>query len=319
MKVQITTRITDEHLETLRRVSPRLEVVQELDGERARQRFRDAEILCCYQLPAPLEEAGGLKWIQLTSAGSEHLFEAGIQARDILVTTVKGIHGPAIAEYVLWAMMTLSRGLLPVLRETERRQWRPRRQRAYYQPLVRGKTLGIVGLGHVGREVASAARGLGVRVIGLRRSAPAEGEPDLVEETYPRDRLLQMLPRCDFVVLIVPLTAATRQMFGEQELRAMSPDSHLINVARGEVVDEEAPARALREGWIAGAALDVFTQEPLPAESDLWGLPNVLITPHMAGGFSAYSDRVVEIFRDNLRRYLAGEPLHNLLDKSQGY
>jgi phosphoglycerate dehydrogenase-like enzyme len=321
MKVLIHTKMSEQQLEKLRSVSPELEIVREVDAERAREALRDAEILCTYKLPGPLEEARALRWIQLVSAGAEHLFEAGIADMDVEVTTVSGIHGPAMAEYALCMMVMLARRLPQILRESAQRQWRPSRARTYYGDELRGKTLGIVGFGKVGQQAASVARCMGMNVLGFRRTPAAQAEPGgLAEELFSgREGLLRMLPRCDFLLLVAPLTAATRGLIGEEELRAMKPTAHLINVARGQLVDEPAVVRALREGWIAGAALDVFSTEPLPADSELWDLPNVIITPHMSGDFIEYLDRAAEVFEENLRRYLAGEPRINVLDKQRGY
>jgi phosphoglycerate dehydrogenase-like enzyme len=321
MKVLVHTKMSEQQLDTLRSVSPELDIVRELDAERAREVLKDAEILCTFRLPGPLEEARALRWIQLVSAGAEHLFEAGISDLDIKVTTVSGIHGPAIAEYSLCMMVMLARRLPQIMRESAQRQWRPSRTRTYYGDELRGKTLGIVGFGRIGQQVASVSRCLGMEVLGFRRTPVGQGErSSLGEELFSgREGLLRMLPRCDFVVLVAPLTAATRSLIGEAELRAMKPTAHLINVARGRLVDEPVLVRALREGWIAGAALDVFATEPLPADSELWDLPNAIVTPHMAGDFIDYLERAAEVFRENLRRYLAGEPMINVLDKQRGY
>jgi phosphoglycerate dehydrogenase-like enzyme len=320
MKVLVNTKMSDRQIDSLRSVSPELEIVREVDAERAREAFRDADIVCAFRLPAPLAEARALKWIQLTSAGAEHLFEEGIADFPIQVTTVSGIHGPAMSEYALCMMVMLARRLPQILRESEQRQWRPSRARTYYGDELRGKTLGIVGFGKIGRQVASVSRCLGMKVLGFRRTPSREEEDSPAEELFAgREGLLQMLPQCDFLVLVAPVTAETRGLLGEAELRAMKPTAHLINMARGPLVDEPALARALREGWIAGAALDVFTTEPLPEDSELWDLPNVIITPHMSGDFIEYLDRVAEIFRENLRRFLAGEPMVNVLDKQRGY
>lgn len=319
MKILVNVKLNDRQLESLRELSPQLEVVRELDPERARQELRDAEILYTFQLPGPLEEARSLRWIQLVSAGADHIMEAGVGKTDILVTTASGIHAAAMVEYSLCMMVMLARRIPLILRESQQRQWKPSRLRTYYGDELWGKTLGIVGLGSIGRRVAAAARCLGMRVVGLRRSGGAGLEEGLVDEVYGPDGLLEMLPQCDFVLVAVPFTPETRGLIGEAELRAMKPTAHLINVARGEIVDEAALARALREGWIAGGAFDVFAQEPLPPDSEIWDLPNLIVTPHIAGNTIPYLDRATDLFRDNLKRYLAGEPLVNVLDKRLGY
>ncbi|MHB0869721.1 MAG: D-2-hydroxyacid dehydrogenase [Chloroflexota bacterium] len=320
MKVLVNVKLSDEQIVSLMQLDPSLEVVRELDPERVRRAFQQAEVFFGFRLPGPLEEAKSLRWIQLVSAGAEHLFEAGIDRTDVLVTTVSGIHGNAIAEYTLCAMVMLARRMPLVLRESERHQWKPGRLRTYYGEELWGKTLGILGLGAIGQRVAGMARCIGMRVLGLRRSGGSDDLPeDLVDGVYRPEGLMEMLPRCDFVLVVLPLTPETRGLIGERELRAMKPSAHLINVARGHIVDEAALARALREGWIAGAAFDVFGQEPLPPESEIWDLPNLIVTPHIAGGTLPYLDRATEVFRGNLRRYLAGEPMVNVLDKEKGY
>ncbi len=320
MKVLVNVKLSDQQIASLKRVSPQLEVVRELDAERARQQFRDAEIVLCFELPGPLDEARALRWIQLVSAGAEHLLAAGVDRTDILVTTASGIHGTAMAEYTLGVMVMLARRMPLVLRESERHQWKPSRLRTYYGEELSGKTLGILGLGAIGQRVATMARCLGMRVIGLRRSGSSEGLAEgLVDAVYGPDGLLEMLSKSDFVLVALPLTQETRGLLGERELRAMKPTSYVINVARGQIVDEAALARALREGWIAGGAFDVFGEEPLPAESEIWDLPNLIVTPHLAGGTLPYLDRATELFRDNLERYVAGQPMVNVLDKQRGY
>ena len=319
-KLLVNVKLSDDQIASIRQVSPELEVMRELDPDKARREARDAEILLCFQLPGPLEEASSLRWIQLVSAGAEHLLEAGVDRSNVLVTTASGIHGTAMAEYALCTMIMLARRMPLLLRESERHQWKPSRPRTYYGEELWGKTLGILGLGAIGQRVASVARCVGMRVIGLRRSGNTEGlPPGLVDTVYRPDSLLEMLAESDFVFVALPLTPETRGLLGERELRAMKRTAFLVNVSRGLIVDESALARALREGWIAGGAFDVFAQEPLPADSEIWDLPNLIVTPHMAGGTVPYLDRAADLFLDNLGRYLAGRPMVNVLDKSRGY
>jgi phosphoglycerate dehydrogenase-like enzyme len=319
MKVLINTKLSDAQMESLRQLDPQLQLVRELDPKAARRELHDAEALLCFQLPGTLDEAPNLKWIQVISAGAEHLLEAGLGQTDVTITTVSGIHGKAISEYTLWAMISLARRMPLILRESERHQWKPSRLKTYYGEELCGKTLGILGLGAIGRQVATLARCLGMTVLGLRRSGGEAATDPSVDGLYGPDGMLEMLGRCDFVLVVVPLTPQTKGLIGERELRAMKPTAGLINVARGQIVDETALAMALREGWIGGAAFDVFSEEPLPANSELWDLPNLIVTPHMAGQTLPYMDRVTELFRENLRRYLAGEELLNVLDKARGY
>lgn len=260
-----------------------------------------------------------LRWIQLTSAGVDRLLDAPVLKSGITITTASGIHAVPISEYVIGAMIAFAKGFPRAWRAQASRAWQP-----YWPDELEGRTVGIIGMGAIGTRVARLAHELGMRVLGLRRSASRRatgrevGAPFLDELLPPAD-LLHLLAESDYVVLSVPLTPDSRGLIGEPELRAMRPRAVIINIARGAVVDERALVRALKEGWIAGAALDVFEIEPLPAESELWGLENVLVTPHISGGTPRYMERAVDLFCDNLRRYLAGQPLRNVVDPSRGY
>ena len=195
---------------------------------------------------------------------------------------------------------------------------------------LRGTTVGVVGYGSIGREVGRLAHAFGMRVLGLRRGGGAGSEtyelPELMgqpgaeaDQLYTSEELPGMLPECDYIVLVVPYTSAAHHMIGEQALRLMKPTAVLINIARGFVVDEAALVRALQEGWIAGAALDVFEQEPLPQDSPLWKMENVIISPHVAGFSPHYDDRATTLFAENLRRYLSGKPLLNRVERGREY
>jgi D-2-hydroxyacid dehydrogenase (NADP+) len=179
--------------------------------------------------------------------------------------------------------------------------------------------VGIVGLGHIGREAARLAKAFGMRVLATRRSAKQVGQARYVDTMLPIKQLRRLLTESDFVVLSLPLTQETRQIIGEVELRSMKPTAYLINIARGSLIDEESLVRALEEKRIAGAGLDVFAREPPPAESPLWGFPNVIISPHIAGGMEDYVERATGVFVENLRRYIQGKKLINIVDKERGY
>jgi phosphoglycerate dehydrogenase-like enzyme len=185
--------------------------------------------------------------------------------------------------------------------------------------VLHSKTVGVVGLGSIGQEVARLAKSFGMKVIATRRSVSEVTQTKTVDVTLPHTRLHQLLSESDFVVLTVPLTAETTKLIGEQELHTMKSSAYLINVARGGVVDEGILIRALEDGWIAGAGLDVFATEPLPAESPLWELPNVIFTPHVTGDMADYNAQATAVFCENLPRYLGGEELLNVVDKNRGY
>ena len=180
-----------------------------------------------------------------------------------------------------------------------------------------GKTMLLIGVGAIGERTAKVAAAMGVHVLGVRRDS-ARTTP-YVDEMYGPDQLLSILPRADFVVLTVPLTRETRGMIGAQELQAIKPSAYVVNIGRGGTIQEGALIRALQEGWIAGAGLDVFETEPLPSDSPLWDMENVIVTAHYAGLTPHYEERAMAIFVDNLERYCAGKPMRNVVDKRVGY
>src|SRR5581483_560591 len=255
-----------------------------------------------------------LRWIQLTSAGADRLLGSGFIEQGVTVTTVSGLHATPIGEYVLCTILMFAKGAPAFTRAQQRREWL-----RFLPQELRGKTVGVVGMGHIGEEVARLAKAFGCRVVATRRSVTGPAAGAHADELLPAAMLPRLLEQSDYVVLCVPLTDETRGLIGERELRTMKQSAVLVNIARGAVCVEDDLVRALREGWIAGAALDVFEREPLPAESPLWELENVILTPHISGGTEIYNQRAVDIFADNLRRYLAGEPLRNVVDPARGY
>jgi phosphoglycerate dehydrogenase-like enzyme len=248
-----------------------------------------------------------LRWFQSTSAGVDELIDAGYGERGVAVTTSSGVHATPIGEFALHFMLMFAKQAARSLRSQQAKRWE-----RFTPAELKDATVGIVGLGHIGSEVARLAKGFGCRVLAFDRLRSDAGPAELVD-------LPKLLAESDYVVLSVPLSIETRHLIGEAELRAMKPSAVLINICRGLVVDEAALIRALKEGWIAGAGLDVFEREPLPPESELWGLENVIITPHVSGANVHYFDRAVPIFCENLRRYLDGRPLLNAIDPARGY
>jgi phosphoglycerate dehydrogenase-like enzyme len=283
-------------------------------------------------LPAP-EQAPRLRWVQGHFAGVDHVGDHPLvrpgAARPVTLTTTSGIHAPNMAEYVLMMMLAFAHRLPRMLEYQARAEWPEARWALFVPDELRGATLGVVGYGSLGREITRLAKALGMRVLAARRSAQASGDagwrlPELpgeveVDQLYPASGLRAMLPECDYVALVVPLTPETRHLIGADELRSMKRTAVLINVARGPVVDEAALIAALRAGVIGGAALDVFEQEPLPQDSPLWTLPNVVLSPHISGFTPHYDARAMALFAENLRRYAHGEALLNVVDVKKGY
>jgi len=294
--------------------------------------WREVEILYTFNTLPPPEWVPRLRWVQLHSAGADHVLEHPLFRSPVEFTTASGVHAINIAEYVFAMALAWFHRLPRMLEWQARGQWPPDRERwALFVPEeLWGKTIGIVGYGSIGRQVARLAKAFGMRVLAMQRGEdrrdrgfvfPGTGDPEgtLPDRFYTPAQLHEMLAESDIVVIAVPLTPETRGMFDEAAFRAMKRDAFLINIARGSVCEEPALIRALQEGWIGGAALDVFEQEPLPPEHPLWRLPNVLISPHVAGFTPHYDTRAAQIFEENLARYMRGEPLLNRVDKARGY
>lgn len=260
--------------------------------------------------------APNLKWLQATSAGIGQLVKkAGLVETSIIFTTASGVHAVPLAEYCLTAMLMFTKLAFHLMAEKERKHWE-----RYCAGQLRGQTVAVIGLGQVGREVARLARAVGMSVTGVKRTLEGFSAADVhVDQLYALTDLHAMLADADFVVLIVPHTAETEGLIGARELAAMKRGAVLINIARGDVVDEAALIEALQSGHLGGAALDVFTVEPLPADSPLWTMPNVLISPHSASTAGNENEKIVALFCDNLRRFLDGQPLRNVLDKERLY
>ena len=277
--------------------------------------LREAEVIYGLRFPQNiLERAPRLKWVQTSSAGVDTLVGTKLWQSDVILTTTSGIHVIPMREHVLGMMLMFVRHAPVYFVNKQRKVWKQDLPDQLY-----GKTLGVVGLGKVGEGIARAAKSFDMRVVATRRHVTKQETSAAVDTLYPADKLLEMLGESDFVVVTVALTKETQKLIGERELRAMKPTAYIINIARGSVIDEAALTKALKEKWIAGAGLDVFEKEPLPQNSELWTLPNVIITPHVAGLMPDYNARAMEVFRENLRRYLAGQPLLNVIDRTRGY
>jgi phosphoglycerate dehydrogenase-like enzyme len=301
-----------EYRRLIRARFPGLAVAAGHDRAALARHFPDADVVIAATFPmAALDLAKRLRWIQCVNAGVDFLVPARDRLKGVVVTNASGIHGEVMADYVMAAFVMLLWDFRRLLEDQKARRWTP----GHFAPLAE-KTVGVVGLGAVGRAVAARAKAAGMTVVGVRRRRGAVAGVDRV---YRPGALKRMLGRSDFVVLAVPATPETRALIGAAELEAMKRTAFLVNVARGSVVDERALAGALRRRRIAGACLDVFAEEPLPKASPLWALDNAIVTPHISGNPARYPERVTEIFADNLRRWLAGRPLRNVVDLKRGY
>lgn len=260
------------------------------------------------------DAATRLKWFQVITAGVDRLAAEGILNRGFEITTVSGLAAPAIAEWVMGAIVMLVKGMHTSVRDQAEHKWSFR-----FTAELAGKTCGIAGMGAIGRETARRAHAFGMRVIATRRTVEAGATDPDCDAILPYLELDRLLQESDYVVLAVPLTAETHHLIGARELALMKPTASLLNVARGPVVDQDALVAALRDGTIASAALDVTDPEPLPADSPLWDMPNVILTPHISGAVEGYGHRAAEIFIANLKRYLEGQPLEHLVKRELGY
>jgi phosphoglycerate dehydrogenase-like enzyme len=266
-----------------------------------------------------VKRARRLKWVHSSAAGVGSLLSPEMIASDVIVTNTRGAHAAAMAEHVIMMVLALARRLPTAVRAQDARRWV---QREIYDDvpvyIMRGRRMGLVGLGAIGSEVARVAAGIGMRVSAVRKHVEAP-RPDGVDRVYPPEALHTLLGESDVVVLCPPLTRETRGLISAPELRAMKPTALLVNVGRGKLIDEPALIEAMRARTIAGAALDVVAKEPLDPASPLWTLDNVLITPHVSTARHDFWEAVIELFAVNFERYRRGEPLLNVVDKTAGY
>ena len=262
------------------------------------------------------DAAPALRWVHSPAAGVGSMLFPAMTASRVVISNSRGMNAVAVAEHALTLILAALRRLPEALRAQSERRWIANELSGL--PSLRGRTLLVAGLGAIGCELARMASGLGMRVVGTRRDT-GEPLPDGVAEAHSPSALPALLPRADVVVLAAPLTAETRGMIGAAELALMKPSAWLVNVARGKLVDERALVLALERGALAGAALDVFEHEPLPSASPLWSMPNVVITPHVAGFRHDYWEAATELFAANLCSYRAGEVVANMVDKRAGY
>jgi phosphoglycerate dehydrogenase-like enzyme len=332
ISVIVAMDFSDAIMEGLRAISPRLRIERHYPNVPDRA-WADAEILyTLHHFPLPAQ-VPRLRWIQLHTAGIDHAAkEAIMHAQDVEITTSSGVHAVAMSEYTLGMMLAFSLRLPLMLDYQRRAEWSPDRHKIFSPIPLRGQTLGIVGYGAVGRELARAADALGMRVLATKRDVrspadhdayrePNTGDPEgeIPARLYPPEATVSMARECDFLVVIAPSTSATRHMINQEVFDAMKRTAVLVNIGRGATVDEAALISALAAGKLAGAALDVFEEEPLPPGSPLWNLDNVIISPHVSGVVRDYHQRVATLFGENLRRYLDNQPLFNRVNRERGY
>jgi phosphoglycerate dehydrogenase-like enzyme len=288
------------------------------DRETLRRLLTDAEVAFTPFIDRDVfASATRLRWVQSPAVGVGSLMFPELLASDIVLTSARGIRARSIAELVIGVTIALARRLPATLRAQAAHRWAQDELEAETRTLA-GQRMGIIGLGAIGLEVAKIAAPFGFRTSAIRRRA-GEPVPDGVDEVWTLEHLPELLAQCDVVVLAVPHTPETKLLIGRAQIDRMKPGALLVNVARGKLVDDEAVIEALRDGRLGGAALDVFSQEPLESSSPYWDLPNVIVTPHTSGAMQDYRTPLVALFADNLRRFEKGEPLRNVVDKVAGY
>ena len=332
IKVIVAVDFSDEIMAQLRAVSPRYHFERHHPNV-PESAWADVEVLyTIHRFPEPAQ-APRLRWIQLHNAGVEKTLQQPIvQAEDVDVTNASGIHAVQMAEYSLMMMLAFAYQLPKLLQLQGKAEWPEKPHHIFLPRELRGQTLGIAGYGAIGRELARQANALGMTILATKNNVkhpadtdsytePGTGDPQgsIPARLYPSEALASMVSECDFVVITTPLTSATTNMVNETVLSAMKKTAVLINVARGGVVDEAALISALAAQKIAGAALDVFQEEPLPNTSPLWNLDNVILTPHIAGNSARYHEKAAALFAENLQRYLEKRPLLNRIDRKRGY
>lgn len=335
IEVLITLPFNEDQIDALKEVSPRFNFTL-CAGRRAEEisaeDWAKAEVLYTDRMLPNFNQAPHLRWIQFHYAGIDIVADAPILRKPGLVaTTLSGAAAPQIAEYALLMMLALGHRLPDLFAYQQKTEW-PRDRWERFSPLeLRGATVGLVGYGSINRELARVLQPLGVTVLAAKQDAmnPRDkgytprglGDPDgdHFNRLYPIQALKSMLKECDFICVALPLYQSTRGLIGAEELDVLKPTAFLIDFSRGGIIDHGALIAALQDKRLAGAALDVFPEEPLPPSSPLWRLPNVIITPHIGGVSPHYMNRAVDLFSENLARYLSNEPLYNQFDPEKGY
>lgn len=335
IEVLVTVPFDEPLIDQLKEISPRVKViaqparrVEEIPNEV----WNRIEVLYTDRVLPDPALVPALRWLQFHFAGIDFAVESPLlNNRNIVVTTLSGAAAPQMAEYAVMMMLTLGHRMYDLFNSQNRAEW-PHDRWERFGPLeLRGSTVGIVGYGSIGREIARLLQPFGTTILATKRDVrhPQDagytpeglGDPegDYFTRLYPIQALKSMIKECDFVVVCVPLTVETRNLISEAELAVMKPTAHLINIGRGGVVDQAALFTALQERHLAGVAMDVFAEEPLPPGSPFWRMPTVVVTPHIGGISAAYQNRAINLFAENLRRYLDGVTLLNHFDIMKGY
>lgn len=332
-EVMVTVPFAAEALERIAAVSPQIRVESELlaNGVWPDDRLIKAEVLYTTDRPPQQDQAPNLRWIHSHWAGIDRLVDSQFWDSDVTITNTSGIHAPNMGQYVMAQILAWANRVPAWLRQQQLGKWPAKRREGFMSDELRGRTLGIIGYGSIGREIARLAATFDMQILVTKRDArhvrdegytlPGYGDPegDLPTRIYPTEATRSVVAECDYVAITLPLTQRTHHLFDEAMFRSMKPNCYVINVGRGGLIKEDDLVRALNKGWIAGAGLDVFETEPLPEDSPLWDMENVIMSPHVSGFSKDYEERALDLFITNLERYLAGQPLFNVVDRQTGY
>jgi phosphoglycerate dehydrogenase-like enzyme len=316
-KLIITQDLHLSYYETIKEIIPEWDIYIGKDPSIWVEHLRDAEIVAGWKKEIKehcLEGSSQLKWLQSWSAGVNSMPLNELESRNIQLTSANGVHAFPISETIFGLMLALTRKIHTYVKNQQSKKW----HHAHMNLEMHEKTVGIIGVGAIGKETAKIAKAFGMKVIGIRHSGLPEKH---VDEMYKQEQLNVILPLCDYVVMTLPLTKDTYRLIGAEQLKLMKSSAFLINISRGEIVDEAALVQALIEKEIAGAGLDVFEKEPLSEDSPLWELENVILTPHTSGSTEHYNKRVMDdIFIPNLKSYVTdGKVTTNVVDFEKGY
>lgn len=332
--VLITLPFSGELLERLQVLSPRIK--QSLQVVRSVEEITDdvlgnAQVLYTSALLPEPESVPNLRWVQLHYASIDRVRGHALLGSKVQVTTLSGVSAPGMAEFALMAILALGHHLLTMLTDKQAKRWAEDRFERFKPNELRGSTVGIIGYGSVGREIARGCRSFGASILAIKRDLKdleddgyqiaglGDLKAELPDRIYPPQALASMASLCDFLVITVPLTSETRGMISKKVFEKMKPRSYLIDLSSGGVVDHGALVEALDAKHLAGAALDVYPVEPLPGGSPLWEMPNVILSPHVAYSSPRYYEMAMDLFVENMRRYLSAQPLLNQFRAERGY
>lgn len=316
-KIVCLHKLSGDSIRRIREAAPEWEIVCNADMETLRAQLPHAEILAGWNEQAlelvTGQEVTPLRWVQCWGAGVDQMPLETFARNEILLTNASGVHAFPVSETVFGMMLAFARRLHVTMRYQANGRW----QNPGSLREIHGKTAAVIGLGAIGEETARLAKAFGMKVLGVKR---AGGESPYADRMYDIGSLMEVLGQSDYVIVTLPLTNETRHLFGKAQFQAMKPSAYYINIGRGGTTDTHALAEALRHGIIAGAGLDVFEQEPLPASSPLWEMENVILTPHISGLTDNYEERMMDIFMRNLQEYLGGKaPSVNRVDFTKQY